>query len=168
MQSVTPISRRLLHRRKRRCSHVDGLRGLQPELEAHLAEAAALLRRGELVAFPTETVYGLAGNALSPAALQGIYRAKGRPSDNPLIVHIHSHSQFLALGRDIPLLALRLAERFWPGPLTLIIPTAVDESAACATARAGLDCVGVRIRLVRLAMNLHDLDSLFEVSVVVQ
>lgn len=84
-------------------------------------------------------------DALSSSALAGIYVAKGRPSDNPLIVHVHSHAQFLSLGRDIPRLALRLAERFWPGPLTLIVPTARGEGAASEMARAGLDCVGVRM-----------------------
>ena len=84
-------------------------------------------------------------DALSSSALAGIYVAKGRPSDNPLIVHVHSHAQFFALGRSIPRLALRLAERFWPGPLTLIIPTALDANAASSAARAGLDCVGVRM-----------------------
>jgi len=115
------------------------------ELEASLAEAAALLRQGELVAFPTETVYGLGGNALSSSALAGIFVAKGRPSDNPLIVHIHSFAQLHALGRNIPRLALRLAEKFWPGPLTLIVPTSYGEHAASSAARAGLDCVGVRM-----------------------
>lgn len=84
-------------------------------------------------------------DALSSSALAGIYVAKGRPSDNPLIVHVHSHEQFLSLGRNIPRLALRLADRFWPGPLTLIIPTALGEGAASSAARAGLDCVGVRM-----------------------
>ena len=84
-------------------------------------------------------------DALSSEALAGIYVAKGRPSDNPLIVHVHSHEQFLSLGRNIPRLALRLADRFWPGPLTLIIPTALGEGAASSAARAGLDCVGVRM-----------------------
>ena len=87
----------------------------------------------------------LLSDALSSSALSGIYVAKGRPSDNPLIVHVHSHAQFLSLGRDIPRLALRLAERFWPGPLTLIVPTARGEGAASEKARAGLDCVGVRM-----------------------
>lgn len=145
-------------------------------MEAQLGEAAAVLQQGGLVAFPTETVYGLGGSesersaqpasgasidasaeltarslsttpsdALSSSALSGIYVAKGRPSDNPLIVHVHSHAQFLSLGRDIPRLALRLAERFWPGPLTLIVPTSRGEGAASEKARAGLDCVGVRM-----------------------
>ncbi len=84
-------------------------------------EAASILRSGGLVAFPTETVYGLGGNALDPDASRKIYAAKGRPSDNPLIVHIADVSALEELARDIPDEAYRLAEAFWPGPLTIIL-----------------------------------------------
>lgn len=124
------------------------------ELESSLSEAARMLQAGLLVAFPTETVYGLAANARSHTALQGIYRAKGRPSDNPLIVHVASIDEFLALGRNIPQTAIRLARHFWPGPLTIIIPTAYGPEAACETARAGLDCVGVRMPSHPVALAL--------------
>ena len=87
-----------------------------------LEEAAQLLRAGGLVAFPTETVYGLGANALSPEAVARIFEAKGRPSSNPLIVHIHSIEAARRLVREWSPLAQRLAEAFWPGPLTLILP----------------------------------------------
>lgn len=96
------------------------------EIENYGAEsvlkAAELLRRGELVAIPTETVYGLAANALDAVAVRNIFKAKGRPQDNPLIVHIASIKMLPPLVRDIPDIAKRLAERFWAGPLTMIFP----------------------------------------------
>ena len=85
------------------------------------AEAVSLLKRGELVAFPTETVYGLGGNALDPSASAKIYAAKGRPSDNPLIVHICDTDALPVLAEDIPDGAWALANRFWPGPMTMIL-----------------------------------------------
>ncbi|HSW09506.1 MAG TPA: L-threonylcarbamoyladenylate synthase [Bacillota bacterium] len=105
---------------------------------AALAEAASILRRGGLVAFPTETVYGLGADATSPRAVHGIFQAKGRPPDNPLIVH------FAAAG-DLPSLsatARRLAASFWPGPLTLVIPRvpAIAPEVSC-----GLDTLAVRV-----------------------
>ena len=84
-------------------------------------EAAHILAKGGLVAIPTETVYGLAGNALSTDAAKEIYAAKGRPSDNPLIVHISSVNDLYIVAKDVPDIALKLAERFWPGPLTMIL-----------------------------------------------
>lgn len=86
-----------------------------------VAEAAELLRAGELVAFPTETVYGLGGDALMPDAARKIYAAKGRPSDNPLIVHIADTGALPKLASEIPDAAWLLAERFWPGPMTMIL-----------------------------------------------
>lgn len=86
------------------------------------AEAARVLRGGGLVAFPTETVYGLGANALDAAAVARIFAAKGRPANNPLIVHLADASQVHEIAADWPLAAARLAERFWPGPLTLILP----------------------------------------------
>lgn len=107
-----------------------------------LAQAAALLRAGEVVGMPTETVYGLAANALDGAAVAKIFAAKGRPQDNPLIVHIAGREQLARLARTVPESALRLAERFWPGPLTMILPKGdciPDEVSA------GLDTVGIRL-----------------------
>jgi L-threonylcarbamoyladenylate synthase len=83
--------------------------------------AAEYLRTGRLVAFPTETVYGLGANALDAEAAKKIYEAKGRPSDNPLIVHIAEKKEIEKLAENIPALAYRLADVFWPGPLTMIL-----------------------------------------------
>ena len=80
------------------------------------------MRSGGLVAFPTETVYGLGANALDEAAAKKIYAAKGRPSDNPLIAHISSMEELPALVREIPEAGRKLAEKYWPGPLTMIFP----------------------------------------------
>jgi L-threonylcarbamoyladenylate synthase len=91
---------------------------------AVVAQAAAILRRGELVAFPTETVYGLGAHALYPAAVQRIFTAKGRPSNNPLIVHVASIEAARELTTSWPEAVQRLAEHFWPGPLTIILPKA--------------------------------------------
>lgn len=87
-----------------------------------IARAADLIRRGELVAFPTETVYGLGANALDAAAVGRIFTAKGRPSHNPLIVHVPNVEAAQRLSFDWPEAASRLANRFWPGPLTLVLP----------------------------------------------
>ena len=104
-------------------------------------EAARLLRGGGLVALPTETVYGLGANGLDPEAVGRIFAAKGRPQDNPLILHVPSADWLDRYCLDIPPLARRLAERFWPGPLTLILrrrPVVPDATTG------GLDTVGVR------------------------
>jgi L-threonylcarbamoyladenylate synthase len=93
---------------------------------AALGRAAAGLRAGRLVAFPTETVYGLGANALDPAAVGRIFEAKGRPTSNPLIVHVADPAQVRNVATDWPATAERLAARFWPGPLTLVLPKAVN------------------------------------------
>src|SRR5471032_970475 len=87
-----------------------------------IAEAAAILRAGGLVAFPTETVYGLGANALDDRAVAGIFAAKGRPSNNPLIVHVPDLADAIRWTSSWPDTAQRLAESFWPGPLTLVVP----------------------------------------------
>jgi L-threonylcarbamoyladenylate synthase len=92
-----------------------------PDKQA-LAEAARVLRGGGLVAFPTETVYGLGANALNAAAAASIFTAKGRPANNPLIVHLAEADQVHQVAADWPESAMRLAQRFWPGPLTLVLP----------------------------------------------
>lgn len=92
-----------------------------PNLE-EIAQAAACLLEGKLVAFPTETVYGLGANAFDPKAIESIFIAKGRPFQDPLIVHIASQEMFSQIARQIPPAARHLAERFWPGPLTLVLP----------------------------------------------
>jgi L-threonylcarbamoyladenylate synthase len=107
-----------------------------------IAEAARLLLKGELVAFPTETVYGLGGDATNERAVAAIFEAKGRPQFNPLISHVldAGEASHLVRWNDI---ADRLAARFWPGPLTLVLPRAKDSPVALL-ATAGLDSVAVR------------------------
>ena len=109
--------------------------------ENGIERAAALLRAGEPVAIPTETVYGLAANALDPNAVKRIFEAKGRPHDNPLIVHISEFSQLEPLVTEIPDMARRLAEKYWPGPLTMIF----RRSPIVGRISAGLDTVAVRM-----------------------
>ncbi|WP_262296230.1 L-threonylcarbamoyladenylate synthase [Microvirga sesbaniae] len=119
---------------------------------AGLAEAAALLRRGGLVAFPTETVYGLGADATDAEAVAGIYAAKERPSFNPLISHLDSFDSARRQG-VFDGTATRLAEAFWPGPLTLVVPVA-PTCTVSDLARAGLDSVGLRVPAHPLAHAL--------------
>ncbi|HEX8832619.1 MAG TPA: L-threonylcarbamoyladenylate synthase [Abditibacteriaceae bacterium] len=112
-----------------------------PDSATVIERAAALLQRGELVAFPTETVYGLGANALDSAAVQKIFEAKGRPSYNPLIVHVLDSEAARALTRHWPEAATRLTEAFWPGPLSLVLPKA-DCVPDIVT--AGRDSVALR------------------------
>lgn len=121
-------------------------------------EAAKCLRQGGLVAFPTETVYGLGGNALEEEAAKKIYAAKGRPSDNPLIIHIAEVSALEELAREIPEVALRLAERFWPGPLTMILPK--SEKVPMGTT-GGLDTVAIRMPDHPVALELIRTSGLY-------
>jgi L-threonylcarbamoyladenylate synthase len=116
-----------------------------------LADAAQCLRDGGLVAFPTETVYGLGADASNPAAVRQIFEAKGRPADHPLIVHLAGADALERWARNIPAAAWRLAERFWPGPLTLILlraPGVPDELTG------GQDTVGLRVPDHPLALAL--------------
>ncbi len=108
---------------------------------AAVARAAELLQAGELVALPTETVYGLAANALNARAARAIFRAKGRPAHNPIIVHVSSVAMARRCVRHWPTMADRLARAFWPGPLTLVLPKA---DAIPPVVTAGGDTVGVR------------------------
>jgi L-threonylcarbamoyladenylate synthase len=104
-------------------------------------EAARRLAAGELVAFPTETVYGLGADATSAQAVAKIFAAKGRPADHPVIVHVHSIAALAIWGVNVPAAARALAERFWPGPLTLIVKKASHVSQAVT---GGQDTVGLR------------------------
>lgn len=120
-----------------------------------LKEAAEIIREGGLVAFPTETVYGLGANALNESAAKKIYEAKGRPSDNPLIAHISSLEDMLPLVSRVPEMGKKLADAFWPGPLTLVFPKS-DKVPYGTT--GGLDTVAIRMpsdviasELIRLA-----------------
>ena len=119
--------------------------------EEDLQRAADLLLAGELVAIPTETVYGLAADARNGKAVSDIFKAKGRPSDNPLIVHIADMTQLSALVLDIPTHATALAEAYWPGPLTMIFrkTAAVPDEVS-----AGLDTVAVRMPSHPIARQL--------------
>ena len=116
--------------------------------------AAAILRGGGLVAFPTETVYGLGANALDPAAVAKIYELKGRPAASPLIVHVSSVEMARTLVSEWPSLAEQLAARWWPGPLTLVLPKAARVPDIVT---AGLGTVGVRIPAHPLALRLIEL-----------
>lgn len=104
-----------------------------------MAEAAEIIRQGGLVAFPTETVYGLGADALRPEASKKIYEAKGRPSDNPLIVHICEFEQLVSIAKEVPKEAKVLADAFWPGPLTMIVWK--NDRVPYATT-GGMDTVG--------------------------
>ncbi len=108
---------------------------------AAVETAARILKDGGLVGIPTETVYGLAANALNGAAAAKIFTAKGRPMDNPLIVHISEFDQIHRLVREIPDSAKALAERFWPGPMTMVLP---KSDLIPNEVSAGLDTVGIR------------------------
>jgi L-threonylcarbamoyladenylate synthase len=127
-----------------------------PATEEHIARAAAVIRAGGLVAFPTETVYGLGADALNEDAVRKIFLAKERPADDPLIVHIASASQLPKLARQIPQRAWDLIERFWPGPLTLVLPK--TERVPTVTT-GGLDTVAVRMPSHPVAKRLIELSA---------
>ncbi len=124
---------------------------VEQALPALLGEPARALRRGALVAFPTETVYGLGADALDPAAVERIFHAKGRPADNPLIVHLPDAAWLGRVVAHVTPLARRLAERWWPGPLTLVLDAA-DVVPRVTT--GGLSTVAVRVPANPLARTL--------------
>ena len=121
-----------------------------PDME-QIKEAGRILREGGLVAFPTETVYGLGGDGLQETAAARIYAAKGRPSDNPLILHIAEVSDIEKLAVDIPELAYRLAEKFWPGPMTMILKKGPIVPYATT---GGLDTVAIRMPSDEIAREI--------------
>ena len=124
--------------------------------ETDIARAADIIRRGGLVGFPTETVYGLGGNALDPQAAKAIYAAKGRPSDNPLIVHIAKAEEMGALAASVPENAWKLAGAIWPGPLTMVLPKkpcVPDETTG------GLATVAIRCPADEAARRLIELSG---------
>lgn len=107
-----------------------------------IAAAVAALRAGELVAFPTETVYGLGADARNPVALHKVFALKGRPADHPLILHLHSAADLDQWVAEVPPMARQLAARFWPGPLTLVLPKAATVSTVLT---GGQDSVAIRV-----------------------
>ena len=123
---------------------------IEPELHI-VEEAGGILRRGGLVAFPTETVYGLGADALNPRAVQGIFAAKGRPADNPLIAHIADRADLGRLVSHVSPTAALLMERFWPGPLTVVLPR---HPGVPDTVTAGLTTVAVRMPAHPVALEL--------------
>lgn len=123
----------------------------EEESNSGLEKASVILKQGGLVAFPTETVYGLGGDALNPEASEKIYAAKGRPSDNPLIVHIAREEDLERIARHIPESAYKLMDVFWPGPLTMIF---YKRSIVPDTTTGGLNTVAVRMPSHNVAYEL--------------
>lgn len=119
--------------------------------DAGIAAAVTRLRAGELVAFPTETVYGLGADALNPVAVRRIFEAKGRPADHPLIVHLPDADQLVDWASDIPREAIALARAFWPGPLTLILKRDPDVPPEVT---GGQDTIGLRVPAHPVALRL--------------
>ncbi len=132
--------------------HTVLLDGTQKE---DLAQAAQLLRMGEPVAFPTDTVYGLGANAQDEAAVQKIYDAKGRPSDKPLILLIHNKAQLTQFTNAVSDAAQKLMDAFWPGPLTLVFPLLEDTVSTAVT--RGKTTIGVRMPNHAVALALLEL-----------
>src|SRR5271156_2334336 len=123
------------------------VRATQVEIET----AVQALRDGELVAFPTETVYGLGANAQNPAAVRKIFEAKGRPTSHPVIVHLDSPRFLHRWVREVPETATKLAERFWPGPLTMVMPRAANVHDIVT---GGQDTVAIRVPSHPMAQQL--------------
>lgn len=119
--------------------------------DAAIEQAAAIIRGGGLVAFPTETVYGLGADAMDESAVQKIFAAKGRPADNPLIVHISSRQMLTRVASTVTATAEALIARFWPGPLTLVL---LRNNRVAPTVSAGLQTVAVRMPQSRIALAL--------------
>lgn len=121
------------------------------ETDSDIEIAAEIIRKGDLVAFPTETVYGLGANALDEEAVKKVYIAKGRPSDNPMIVHIYKKEQLYELAENVTQDMLKLANCFWPGPLTMVVRA---KSIIPKVTTGGLDTVAVRLPLHTTARAL--------------
>jgi L-threonylcarbamoyladenylate synthase len=121
------------------------------DLTGSIDRAAALIRQGEVVAIPTETVYGLGADGLNPIATGKIYEAKGRPSDNPLILHIADHSQLEMIAETNHPMLEALISAFWPGPLTLVLP---KKEVVPPTSTGGLNTVAVRMPKHAIALEI--------------
>lgn len=124
---------------------------IKKENKKIIKEAVKIIRRGGLIAFPTETVYGLGANALDKKAVKKIFKAKGRPSDNPLIVHIADFTELFRLVKKIPKITEILAKKFWPGPLTLIF---LKKKIVPNKVTAGGNTVAIRIPKNKTALKL--------------
>ena len=121
---------------------IEQITGNESEDALIYEKASKILRSGGLVAFPTETVYGLGGDALNKDASRKIYAAKGRPSDNPLIVHIADRNDLYKLAEEVPETALKLADAFMPGPITIILK---KKECVPGETTGGLDTVAIRM-----------------------
>ena len=124
---------------------------LKKDYDAAVDKAAELLKNGGVVAIPTETVYGLAASAYSDSAIKKVFEAKGRPQDNPLIVHIAELDTLYEIAKDIPEIALKCAENFWPGPFTMILS---KTGKTAESVSAGLDTVAVRMPSEKAALDI--------------
>lgn len=128
------------------------------KFDENLEAAAAILKSGGLIAFPTETVYGLGANALLPAAVQKVFEVKGRPGDNPLIIHVADKKQLDQFVDNFHPLAEKLMDTFWPGPLTLIFP--LKEGALPAVATGGLSTAAFRIPQNKKTLELLEMAAI--------
>ncbi len=124
---------------------------LKSNYDDSVLKAAKLLENGGIVAIPTETVYGLAASAYNEEAIEKVFKAKGRPQDNPLIVHISDMEMLREVAFDIPKTALKCAEKFWPGPFTMVLKR-TDKTASCVS--AGLSTVAVRMPSDKTALDI--------------
>ena len=131
---------------------------LQSDIIEDLQKAAALLCAGETVAFPTDTVYGLGADAQNDSAVQKIYKAKGRPSDKPLILLIHNQKQLMQFTDYVSEAAQKLIDAFWPGPLTLVFP--LREGTVSDAVTRGKDTIGVRMPNHPVALHLLQLANI--------
>lgn len=118
---------------------------------SRIVQAALLIQKGEVVAFPTETVYGLGADALNPSAVKKIFEAKGRPADNPLIVHIHDKKDLKRLAINIPKITEKIIEKFWPGPLTVVLK---KSRIVPKITTGGLDTIAIRMPKNKIAALL--------------
>lgn len=121
-----------------------------PQLEK-ITKCVSILRKGGIIAFPTETVYGLGADGLNPKAIKKIFQAKNRPSDNPLIFHIADKNDIHQFARDVPKVAQKLTQKFWPGPLTLVLK---KSSIIPKIATGGLNTIAIRMPSNKIALSL--------------